>query len=292
MELKLKRPLIFFDLETTGTNVTHDRIVELSFIKVMPDGTVIEKSRRLNPEMPIPPESTAIHHITDEDVRDCPTFRQIAHSLEEIFADTDVAGYNSNKFDVPVLIEEFSRAGINFPTDGRCFIDVQNIFHKKEQRTLAAAYRFYCGRELENAHSALADTRATYEVLKSQLDRYEDLKNDVEYLAEFSRMNRNIDLAGRMMLNDDNEPVFTFGKHRGRLVREIFVQEPSYFDWILQGDFPKNTKDVLQGLRFKYRKEKEDARVAARAAAEAARKAAEAAAASKEAGAETAGEQQ
>lgn len=280
MELKLKRPLIFFDLETTGTNVTHDRIVELSFIKVMPDGTVIEKTRRLNPEMPIPPESTAIHHITDDDVRDCPTFRQIAHSLEEIFADTDVAGYNSNKFDVPVLIEEFSRAGINFPTDGRSFIDVQNIFHKKEQRTLAAAYRFYCGRELENAHSALADTRATYEVLKSQLDRYEDLKNDVEYLAEFSRMNRNIDLAGRMMLNDDNEPVFTFGKHRGRLVREIFVQEPSYFDWILQGDFPKNTKDVLQGLRFKYRKEKEDARTAARAAAEAARKASEASKAS------------
>ena len=181
MKLNLTKPIIFFDLETTGTNITHDRIVELSYIKVSPDGTEEKKSRRINPEMPIPPESTAIHHITDEDVKDCPTFRQVSKALLAIFDGCDIAGYNSNKFDVPLLMEEFARCGLNFEIKGRHFIDVQNIFHKMEQRTLVAAYKFYCGGDLENAHSALADTQATYDVLLGQLDRYGNLKNDIGF---------------------------------------------------------------------------------------------------------------
>ena len=195
IKLNLERPIIFFDLETTGTNVTHDRIVELSYIKIYPDGREEKKTRRINPEMPIPPASTAIHHITDEDVKDEPTFRQIAKSLLSIFEGSDIAGYNSNKFDVPVLMEEFGRCGINFDIAGRRFIDVQNIFHKMERRTLVAAYKFYCGANLEDAHSALADTQATYEVLLGQLAKYPELENDVEFLAKFSTIGRNLDLA-------------------------------------------------------------------------------------------------
>lgn len=251
-KLNLERPIIFFDLETTGTNVTHDRIVEMSYIKVYPDGTKEERTRRINPEMPIPAASTAIHHITDADVADEPTFRQIAKSLLTIFEGCDIAGYNSNKFDVPVLMEEFGRCGINFDISGRRFIDVQNIFHKMEQRTLVAAYRFYCGKNLEDAHSATADTRATLEVLKSQLDRYPDLENDVEKLAEFSRQGRNLDLAGRIVLNDKDEPVFNFGKHKGKRVCDVLRTEPSFFAWIMQGEFSRNTKDVLMQLKAKY----------------------------------------
>lgn len=256
MELKLEKPLIFFDLETTGTNVTHDRIVEFSYIKVYPDGTEESKSRRLNPEMPIPAESTAVHHITDEDVKDAPTFKQVAKSLSDIFADCDIAGFNSNKFDVPLLIEEFNRAGMPFTIEGRRFVDVQNIFHKMEQRTLVAAYRFYCGKELEGAHSALADTRATLEVLKSQLDRYDTLVNDVQALADFSNSNRAVDLAARVVLNDKNQPVFNFGKYKGKLVKEVFAAGDgrSYYDWIMSGDFPKNTKDVMTRLFMESQK--------------------------------------
>ncbi|MDE6298234.1 MAG: 3'-5' exonuclease [Muribaculaceae bacterium] len=253
MKLNLKRPLIFFDLETTGTNITHDRIVELSYIKVYPDGSDERKTRRLNPEMHIPEESSAIHGIYDKDVAGEPTFRQIAKSLLEIFEGCDIAGYNSNKFDVPVLMEEFGRCGINFDVNGRSFVDVQNIFHKKEQRTLVAAYKFYCGGDLENAHSALADTEATYKVLLGQLERYDDLENDVEALAKFSTMGRNVDLAARIVLNDKDEPVFNFGKHKGRTVKEVLRREPSFYDWVMQGDFPKNTKDVLTQLKFKYK---------------------------------------
>lgn len=256
MELKLERPIVFFDLETTGTNITRDRIVELSYIKVYPDGHEEEKSRRINPEMHIPEESTAIHHITDADVADAPTFRQIARSLLAIFDDCDIAGYNSNKFDVPVLMEEFARAGLNFDITGRRFVDVQNIFHKMEQRTLIAAYRFYCGGELENAHSAMADTRATYDVLKGQLDRYPGLENDVQYLAEFSKMGNNLDLAARIVKDANGVPVFNFGKHKGRPVKEVLRKEPSFYDWMMQGDFPKNTKDVLFQLKFKYDSER------------------------------------
>ena len=250
MKLNLKRPLVFFDLETTGTSITRDRIVELSYIKVNPDGTEEDKCRRINPEMHIPEESTAIHHITDEDVKDAPTFRQIANSLNEQLRDCDIAGYNSNKFDVPLLIEEFARAGINFQVADRRFVDVQNIFHKMEQRTLIAAYRFYCGKDLTDAHSALADTRATYEVLLGQLERYDTLENDVEKLSEFSRSGRAVDLAARIVLNDNDVPVFNFGKHKGQPVKEVFRKERSFYSWIMQGDFPKNTKDVLTGLYY------------------------------------------
>ncbi|MDE6753089.1 MAG: 3'-5' exonuclease [Muribaculaceae bacterium] len=256
MKLKLERPLIFFDLETTGTNITHDRIVELSYIKVFPDGTEERKTRRLNPEMHIPEESSAIHHITDEMVANEPTFRQIAKSLLEIFSGSDIAGYNSNKFDVPLLMEEFGRCGLNFDVAGRRFIDVQNIFHKKEQRTLIAAYKFYCGEELTGAHSAFEDTEATYKVLLGQLEMYDDLENDVEFLSKFSSVGRNVDLAARIVLNDKDQPVFNFGKHKGKTVKEVLRREPSFYDWIMQGDFPKNTKDVLTQLKFKYMKEK------------------------------------
>lgn len=250
MKLNLTRPIIFFDLETTGTNIMRDRIVELSVIKVYPDGTEESKTRRINPEMHIPEASTAVHRISDEDVKDCPTFRQIAKSLHSYFEGCDIAGYNSNKFDVPLLIEEFARAGLNFDVNGRKFVDVQNIFHKMEQRTLVAAYRFYCGKELEDAHSALADTRATYEVLLGQLDRYSELENNVDALSEFSRSGRSLDLAGRILLDDNEQAVFGFGKHKGMKVKEVFSREPSFYFWMMQGDFPKNTKDVVTALYY------------------------------------------
>lgn len=254
MKLNLKRPIIFFDLETTGTNVISDRIVEISILKVYPNGDEESKTRRINPGMPIPPASTAIHHITDDDVKDAPTFAQIAKSLASIFEDCDLAGYNSNKFDIPLLIEEFDRAGVPFTLAGRNLIDVQNIFHKMEQRTLVAAYRFYCGKELDNAHSATADTQATYEVLQGQLDKYSALENDVEALAEFSKSGRNVDLAGRIVLNDKDEPVFNFGKHKGKSVIEVFKREPSFYHWMIQGDFSKNTRDVITVLFNKVKR--------------------------------------
>lgn len=252
MQLNLTRPIIFFDLETTGTSVTGDRIVEISIIKLFPDGHTEEKTRRINPERHIPEASTAVHHITDEDVKDAPTFRQIAKSLHDLFDGCDIAGFNSNKFDVPLLIEEFGRAGMSFDVASRNFIDVQGIFHKMEQRTLVAAYRFYCGKELNDAHSASADTRATYEVLLSQLDRYPELKNDVKYLSEFSSGGKNVDLAGRMVYDDNHEPIFNFGKNKGRKVKEVVRHEPGFIQWIMQGDFPKETKDQLRRLQYEY----------------------------------------
>ena len=250
MKLNLSRPLVFFDLETTGTNILTDRIVEICYIKVLPDGSEVSEAMRINPGIHIPEASTAVHHITDQDVADKPTFAQVAQHLLEVFNDADIAGYNSNKFDVPLLVEEFARVGVNFTIAGRNFVDVQNIFHKMEQRTLVAAYRFYCGKELEDAHSALADTRATYEVLQSQLDRYPQLENDVKKLADFSRSGRALDLASRSVLNDQNEPVFNFGKHKGRPVKEVFRLERSFYSWAMQADFPKNTKDVMTALYY------------------------------------------
>lgn len=254
MNLNLKRPIIFFDLETTGTNITHDRIVELSYIKIYPNGVEEEKTRRLNPEMPIPESASAIHHITDEDVKDAPTFKMIAKDLLRIFEGCDIAGFNSNKFDVPVLMEEFLRAGLKFDVSNRKFVDVQTIFHKMEQRTLVAAYKFYCNKDLENAHSALADTRATYEVLKEQLNRYGNLENSVEFLSDFSSQNRNVDLAGRIIKNDKDEEVFNFGKYKGQTVKEVLQKDAGYYSWMLQGDFTQNTKDVLTRLRIEYSK--------------------------------------
>lgn len=250
MTLNLTRPIVFFDLETTGTNVTHDRIVEISLIKVYPDGHIEEKSRRINPEMHIPEEATAVHHITDEDVANEPTFRSIAKSLLEIFDDSDVAGYNSNKFDVPLLIEEFARVGMPFSIKGRRFVDVQNIFHKMEQRTLVAAYKFYCGKDLDGAHSATADTRATYEVLKAQIERYPELTNSIEYLSAFSAAENALDLQGMVRKDKDGHPVFGFGKHKGKRVKEVFKSEPSYYHWVMQGDFARNTKDVLTAIFY------------------------------------------
>ncbi len=248
MKLNLTRPLVFFDIESTGVEPARDRIVELSLIKILPDGGEETKTRRINPEIPIPPEASAIHGIRDEDVAGCPAFRHIARSLAEFIEGCDLAGYNSNKFDIPLLVEEFLRAGIPIDlSDVKC-VDVQNIFHKMEQRTLVAAYKFYCGKDLNDAHAAEADTRATYEVLKAQLDRYPELENNVEWLAGFSRLNRNLDFAGRIVLDAQGRPMYNFGKHKGRLLADIFDAELSYYDWIMKGDFPLNTKQVLTDL--------------------------------------------
>ena len=251
MELNLKKPIIFFDLETTGVNISHDRIIELSYIKVYPNGTEEEKSMRINPEMSIPAESTAIHHITDEDVADKPTFKQIAKELAKVFEGCDIAGYNSNRFDIPLLMEEFLRAGINIELSRQKFVDVQTIFHKMEQRTLSAAYKFYCNGDLENAHSANADTRATYEVLKAQLDRYPNLKNDVEFLSNFSSFNKNVDLMGRIVYNEQGVEVFNFGKYKGVSVKEVFERrDPSYYAWMMNGDFALDTKRVITKVKL------------------------------------------
>ena len=240
MELKLKNPLIFFDVETTGLNVTKDKIIEISYIKVYPNGTEESKTVRINPGFPIPAESTAVHHITDDDVKDCPTFKGC-----------DIAGFNSNRFDIPMLVEEFLNAGVSINLSKRKFIDVQTIFHKMEQRTLSAAYRFYCNKELDDAHSACADTRATYEVLKAQLDRYPSLENDVEFLSKFSSQTRNVDFAGRIVYNDKDVEVFNFGKYKGMPVEEVFKKDTGYYGWMMQGDFPQNTKNVITAIKLR-----------------------------------------
>lgn len=251
MKLNLKRPIVFFDLETTGISVSKDRIVEISIIKVFPDAHEEVRTYRVNPEMPIPPESTAIHGISDADVSDCPRFREIARTVAALFEGSDVAGYNSNKFDIPLLAEEFLRAGIDFDTHKCRFVDVQNIFHKKEKRTLEAAYRFYCDKELTDAHSAEADARATYEVLKSQLDRYPDLLNDVAFLSDYTTMTRNVDLNGRMVYNDNGEEVFNFGKYKGFRVVDVLARDPGFFSWMLNGDFPLETKRILTAIKLR-----------------------------------------
>lgn len=252
MELNLKNPIIFFDLETTGTDTVRDRIVEISYLKVHTNGKEESKTKRLNPEMPIPAGASAIHGIYDEDVKDCPTFKQIAKSLATQMEGCDLAGFNSSRFDIPLLAEEFLRAGIDIDFSKRKMIDVQIIFHKKEQRTLEAAYRFYCDKTLENAHSAEADTRATYEVLKAQLDRYPDLVNDMAALSEeFSFFNNNVDLAGRIILDENGVEVFNFGKHKGKSVVEVLKKEPSFYAWMMDADFALNTKQVLTKIKLR-----------------------------------------
>ena len=254
MNLNLKNPIVFLDLETTGVDPSKDRIVEISLVKVMPDGSREVKTRRLNPEMHIPEEASAIHHIYDEDVADCPPFRAVAKSLWTYIEGCDFGGYNSNKFDIPVLVEEFLRAGLDVDLRKSRFIDVQNIFHKMEQRTLVAAYKFYCDKDLTDAHSAEADTKATYEVLKAQLDRYPELQNDIAALAEFSARGETADYAGRIVYNEKGQEIFSFGKHKGRVVSEVFQEEPSYYSWMMNGDFPLYTKKVITEIRFRDRK--------------------------------------
>lgn len=252
MELKLKNPIIFLDLETTGVDPAVDRIVEISMVKVHPDGKEEVKTRRINPDMPIPPSSTAIHGISDEDVKDQPKFREVAKSLATWMEGADLAGYNSNKFDIPVLAEEFLRAGVDINLKKRRLVDVQNIFHRLEQRTLVAAYKFYCGKELVDAHSAEADTIATYEVLKAQLDRYpEELQNDMDFLAEFSTRDNSADFAGRIVFDTNGVECFNFGKHKGRPVSDVFREEPSYYAWMINGDFPEYTKKVITEIRLR-----------------------------------------
>ena len=253
MKLNLKRPIIFFDLETTGLDIAKDRIVELCYIRVEPNGNEEARSMRINPEMHIPEVASSVHGITDDDVKDCPTFADVAPQLAATFEGCDLAGFNSNRFDLPLLAEEFMKAGVNIDLSHVQAIDVQNIYHKLEKRTLAAAHKFYCGRDLENAHSALADTQATYEVLQAQLDHYpNDLQNDVDFLAEFSRMNRNIDFAGRFVYDESGKELINFGKYKGKAIKDVLSRDPGYYSWIMQGDFTLNTKQVLTKLRLKY----------------------------------------
>jgi DNA polymerase-3 subunit epsilon len=251
MELELKNPIVFFDLETTGINVASDRIVEISWLKIMPGGQETGFTQLVNPTIPIDPKATEIHGISDEDVKDKPSFKEIARSLARDLEGCDLAGYNSNKFDIPLLAEEFLRAEVDFDMSRRKFIDVQVIFHKMEQRTLSAAYKFYCGKDLDEAHSAEADTRATFEILKSQLDRYDELENSVDFLSRFSTQKRNVDFAGRIVLNDEDIEVFNFGKYKGQPVEEVLKKDPGYFGWILNGDFPLYTKKVLTNIKLR-----------------------------------------
>jgi len=251
LELKLKRPIVFFDLETTGINVSSDRIVEISLLKISPNGKEQWMTTRINPEMPIPPKTTAIHGISDEDVAGAPTFREVAKNLALFLEGCDLAGYNSIKFDIPLLAEEFLRTDTDFNFRKRKYVDVQIIFHKKEQRTLTAAYQFYCNKQLKDAHSSKADTSATFEVLKAQLDRYEDLDNDIEKLADFSSYNDYVDFAGRIILDENGVEIFNFGKHKGKPVAKVLEEEPSYYSWMMNGDFPLYTKRVLTEIKLR-----------------------------------------
>lgn len=251
MKLNLKNPIVFFDLETTGVNINTDRIVEICYLKVYPNGNEESKTMRINPEMHIPEQSSAVHGIYDEDVADCPTFKEVAKNIARDMEGCDIAGFNSNRFDVPLLAEEFLRAGVDIDMSRRKFIDVQVIYHKLEQRTLSAAYKFYCNKNLEDAHTAEADTRATYEVLKAQLDRYPDeLQNDMVFLSEYSSFTRNVDFAGRMVYNEQNIPIFNFGKYKGQSVAEVLRKDPGYYSWMLQGDFTLNTKQMLTRIKL------------------------------------------
>ncbi len=251
MELNLKKPIVFFDLETTGVDVANDRIVEISLHKVMPDGKEETKTMRINPEMPIPLQSTEIHGISDDDVKDEPTFNIVAKDVAKFIEGCDLAGYNSNKFDIPLLAEEFLRVGLDVDLKKHKLIDVQVIFHKMEQRTLSAAYKFYCEKNLDDAHSAEADTIATYEILKAQIDRYSELNNDVEDLSKFSSHNKNADFAGRIVYNDKEEEVFNFGKYKGQTVESVLEKDQGYFSWMLNSDFPLYTKKVLTAIKLR-----------------------------------------
>ena len=251
MELNLTKPICFFDLETTGVEVAKDRIVEISILKVFPNGNRESRTWLVNPEMPIPPESSAIHGITDEKVVAEPTFKELSKTIYNMIKDSDLAGYNSDRFDIPLLAEEMLRAGIDFDLGNRVTVDVQTIFHKMEKRTLEAAYKFYCDKKLEDAHSAEADTLATYEILKAQLERYDELENDIRFLGDFTQRKRNADFAGFIAYDEEGVEVFAFGKHKGKTVELVLEEEPGYFGWMLNADFPLYTKKVLTAVKLR-----------------------------------------
>ena len=252
MNLNLSNPIVFFDLETTGVNIAKDRIVEISVLKVYPNGKEEQKTIRVNPEIPIPEEASKVHGIYDEDVKDCPVFKQIAKELAHYIEGCDLGGYNSNRFDIPLLAEEFLRVGVDFDMSRRKFVDVQTIFHKMEQRTLSAAYQFYCEKSLEDAHTAAADTMATYEVLKAQLDRYEDkLENNIEFLSKFSTQNKNVDFAGFIIYDEKGIEVFNFGKNKGVAVEKVLKEQQGYYDWMMKSDFPLYTKKMLTKIKLR-----------------------------------------
>jgi len=251
MQLNLTKPICFFDLETTGINITHDRIVEISILKVFPNGTEESKTWLVNPEMTIPNEVIEIHGITNEKVANEPAFKELAKDIYNMIKDSDLGGFNSNRFDIPLLAEEMLRAEVDFDMKNTLAVDVQTIFHKMEQRTLSAAYKFYCDESLDNAHSAEADTKATFEVLKSQLDKYEELENDTKFLAEFSSRKKIADFAGFITFNKEGLECFSFGKHKGKLVTDVLEKEPGYFGWLLSADFPLYTKKVLTAIKLR-----------------------------------------
>ncbi|CDF78519.1 DNA Pol III Epsilon Chain [Formosa agariphila KMM 3901] len=251
MNLNLKKPICFFDLETTGINISKDRIVEIAILKVFPDGKEDSKTWLVNPEMPIPAEVTEIHGISDADVADAPTFKELAKEIYTLIKDSDLGGFNSNRFDIPLLAEEMLRADIDFDMKSTLAVDVQTIFHKMEQRTLSAAYKFYCGKDLENAHSAAADTFATYEVLKAQVEKYEELENNTKFLSEFSSRKQFADFAGFLVFNKAGEECFSFGKHKNKRVLDVLNDEPGYFGWLLNADFPLYTKKVLTAIKLR-----------------------------------------
>ena len=251
MKLNLTKPICFFDLETTGINISKDRVVEISILKVFPDGKEESKTWLVNPEMKIPAEVTAIHGISDDDVKDAPTFKELSKEIYNMIKDSDLGGFNSNRFDIPLLAEELLRSDIDFDMKNRVSVDVQTIFHKMEQRTLSAAYKFYCDKNLDDAHSAEADTKATYHVLKAQLEKYEELENDTKFLADFSSRKQFADFAGFISYNKNGEECFAFGKHKNKKVEDVLNEEPGYFGWILNADFPLYTKKVLTAIKLR-----------------------------------------
>ncbi|MDO7138537.1 3'-5' exonuclease [Algibacter lectus] len=251
MKLNLTKPICFFDLETTGINISKDRVVEISILKVYPNGNKESRTWLVNPEMTIPQEVVEIHGISNEKVANEPTFKELAKDIYSMIKDSDLGGFNSNRFDIPLLAEELLRADIDFDMKSSLAVDVQTIFHKMEQRTLSAAYKFYCNEDLEGAHSAEADTNATYEILKAQLDRYDELENSTKFLAEFSSRNKFADFAGFINYNKEGVECFSFGKHKGKLVTDVLEQEPGYFGWLLNADFPLYTKKVLTGIKLR-----------------------------------------
>ena len=250
MELELTRPICFFDLETTGTNVAKDRIVEIAILKVFPNGNKESKTWLVNPEMHISDEVIAVHGISNQKIANEPTFKELSQDIYKMIKDADLGGFNSDRFDIPLLAEELLRADIDFDMKNTVSVDVQTIFHKMEKRTLGAAYKFYCDKDLTDAHSAAADTNATYEVLLSQLDRYPDLENNIKKLSEFSRRKESVDFAGFIAMNKDGEEIFSFGKHRGKKVQDVLEKEPGYFGWIMNADFPRYTKKVLTQIKL------------------------------------------